>query len=262
MSDPKPALFPDTPEADAQLPRQEPAKINWSWSMSATIGKLAEALAKAQANFDPVLKDSENPAFRSKYADLATVIEATRKHLSAQGIAIIQMPHARLDSEESTLRLTTIMVHSSGEWIHSELSLPAMMRERLDSQTVGSAITYARRYALSAMTGVAQQDDDGNAATGIGSKEAAQEVAKRKIRESAPHADKNEPITLIPYKEGNYAVTGNSLALLKADITEGDRVKFDLKWSGADKTWVLKGADANMFASIAERLKYKVIWKD
>lgn len=254
MSDPKPALFPETPEVPKPLGSE--FMLQNEWSMSPQIGKLAEALAKAQAKFDPVLKDSENPAFRSKYADLATVIEATRKHLASEGIAVIQMPHARLDAEESTLRLTTLMVHSSGEWIHSELSLPAMMRERLDSQTVGSAITYARRYALSAMTGVAQEDDDGNKATGIGSKAAAQDVAKRKIKESA-----GDPIVeLVPYKEGTYVLRGHGVALVKAEMSDEDKLKCVFKYDRDVNAWTIREADGNMFASLCEKYKVPVKW--
>jgi len=231
------------------------------WSMSPTIGKLVEAISKAALNFDPVLKDSENPAYRSKYADLPTVIDATRKYLAAEGVAVIQMPHAEFGPDDAKmLTLTTMLAHSSGEWMASDLTLPAMMRDRFDAQSVGSAITYARRYGLAAMTNVAQEDDDGNRAAGIGSKEAAQGVAKRKIKESTG-ADENEPITLVPWKENQLAVTGNSLALLRAEMTAEDREKMHIKWSGADKTWVLPEAEGNMFASLAEAHKFKVVWK-
>lgn len=232
------------------------------WRMSSTIGKLVEALAKAALKFDVVLKDSDNPAYRSKYADLPTVIDATREHLAAEGIVVIQMPHAEFGPDDAKMMtLTTMLAHSSGEWMASELTLPAMMRDRFDAQSVGSAITYARRYGLAAMTNVAQQDDDGNAAAGIGSAEAAKAVAKRKIKEST-HADENEPITLVPYSNDTCVVTGNSLALLKADVSEDEKSKFDLRWSAVHKAWILKGADANMFASIAEKHKYTVIWAE
>lgn len=247
----------DTPEA-VQMTIEPEMK----WRMSPTIGKLVEAIAKAALKFDPVLKDSENPAYRSKYADLSTVIESTRKHLSAEGVAVIQMPHAEFGADDAKmLTLTTMLAHSSGEWISSELTLPAMMRDRFDAQSVGSAITYARRYGLAAMTNVAQEDDDGNRAAGTGTKEAAQKVAKQKIA-AATGTDQTEPMTILPFKEGQLAVTGNSLALLRADLTDEEKLQIRMKWSGTDKTWLLVEADGNLFASIADKHGYKVIWKD
>ncbi len=238
-------------------------EITMNWSMSPSIGKLAEALSKAQAKFDRVLKDSENPAFRSKYADLATVLDATRPHLAAEGLSVIQMPHARFsESDAKEVTLTTLIAHSSGEWISSNLTLPAMMRERFDAQSVGSAITYARRYALAAMTGVAQEDDDANKASGVGTKEAAQEVAKRKIRDAAPPSTSpSEPIHLVPYKDETLAITGNSLALLRAELTGEDKGKVNIKWSGADRVWSIPSSEGNMFASLCEKYKFAVIWE-
>jgi ERF superfamily len=235
-------------------------QITMNWSMSPSIGKLVESLAKSQLKFDKVLKDSDNPAYRSKYADLATVIDATRPFLAAEGLTIVQMPHARFsEADAKELTLTTLLAHSSGEWISSDLTLPAMMRERFDAQSVGSAITYARRYALAAMTGVAQEDDDANKASGIGSKEAAQQVAKRKIKE-ATGTDESEPIHLVPYKDTTLAITGNSLALLRAELTEKDKEKVHIKWSGTDRVWSIPEAEGNMFASLCEEHKFKVIW--
>jgi ERF superfamily len=240
-----------------------PIRLETLWRMSPTIGKLVEAITKAALKFDPVLKDSDNPAYRSKYADLPTVIDATRKYLAAEGVAVIQMPHAEFGPEDAKMMtLTTMLAHSSGEWMASELTLPAMMRDRFDAQSVGSAITYARRYGLAAMTNVAQEDDDGNKASGIGTQAAADAVAKRKIKESAPNADPNEPITLVSWKEGQLAITGNSLALLRAEMTAEDRDKLHIKWSGADKTWAIPEAEGHMFASLAEKHKFKVVWKD
>lgn len=231
------------------------------WGKSESIGKLVEALAKAKLKFDPVLKDSANPAYHSKYADLATVINATQDALAVEGLTVIQLPHAEFgEGDAKILTLTTMLAHSSGEWLTSDLKLPAMMRERFDAQSVGSAITYARRYAWTAMVGVAQEDDDGNKAAGVGTKEAAQEVAKRKIKESAPNADPSEPIQLVPYKDETLAITGNSLALLRAELTGEDKGKVNIKWSGADRVWSIPLSEGHMFASLCEKYKFKVIW--
>ena len=127
---------------------------------SDTIGELAKALAKAQAGVRPAIKDKENPAFRKKYADLGAVWDACRGALTDNGLTVIQMPEA---SEPGFVALTTMLLHSSGEFITSTATAPLAKN---DPQGVGSALTYLRRYALSAVVGiVADDDDDGNAAS-------------------------------------------------------------------------------------------------
>lgn len=130
-------------------------------STSDGIGKLAEALAKAQGAMGGALKDSSNPFFKSKYADLESVWYACRKALSDNGLAVIQTT----DHADSGIRIVTTLVHSSGEWIRGVL--PIMAKDQTPQGT-GSAITYARRYALAAIVGVYQTDDDAEAAHGRG----------------------------------------------------------------------------------------------
>jgi hypothetical protein len=124
--------------------------------MSPTIGKLAEALAKAQAEMEGAVKDATNPHFRSKYADLASIRDACRP-LAKYGIAHLQPTRA----EGPHVTVTTLLLHSSGEWIAEDLTLTAGQNT---PQAVGSAITYGRRYGLAAMVGIAPEDDDGEAA--------------------------------------------------------------------------------------------------
>jgi hypothetical protein len=130
------------------------------FEMSAGIGKLIEALAKASMSFKPVLKESTNPFFKSKYADLAAVIEATRESLGKNGLAVLQpVVYKR---EAGLVEILTLLAHSSGEWIRCTLEMPMAKQ---DAQGVGSAITYGRRYSYSAVLNVAsEEDDDGNAA--------------------------------------------------------------------------------------------------
>lgn len=132
---------------------------------SETIGKLVGALALAQTKFDPVLKDSKNPYYNSKYADLSSVIRSTQGPLSENGLVVIQTPLRK----EQDAGVLTMLAHSSGEWISNELLLPGVSagkdgKPRFDAQSVGSAITYARRYSYKGIIGVADEDDDGNAA--------------------------------------------------------------------------------------------------
>ncbi len=128
---------------------------------SETIGALAAALSKAQADITGALKDSSNPFFKSKYADLASCWDACRKQLAANNLAVIQTVYVHWEKDE--LVLATTLAHSSGEWIRSELPIRA---KDASPQAQGSAITYARRYALAAIVGLAQIDDDAEAAQG------------------------------------------------------------------------------------------------
>lgn len=126
---------------------------------SPTIGALVAALAKARASFKPVIKDAANPFFKSKYADLAGILDAVVPALSANGLAI----YHTTDSASGVLILVTTLAHSSGEYVIGEYPVIPVKN---DPQGYGSAITYARRYALSAMLSVAAEDDDGEAASG------------------------------------------------------------------------------------------------
>jgi hypothetical protein len=123
------------------------------------INELAAALAKAQGQIQGAVKDSTNPAFKSRYADLASVWDACRVALSANGLAVVQGPALA----DRGVGVTTRLLHSSGQWAESTLILPM---DKATAQGAGSAITYARRYSLAAMVGVApDDDDDGNAAS-------------------------------------------------------------------------------------------------
>jgi hypothetical protein len=126
---------------------------------SETISKIAAALLEAQKAITFAAKDTANPFFKSKYADLPTVIDAVKPALNDAGIAFIQ---SASPSEAGTLALTTRLIHVSGEWIE-DIAITPLVKQ--DPQSYGSAITYLRRYSLAAMTGLYQDDDDGNAAS-------------------------------------------------------------------------------------------------
>lgn len=137
-------------------------------TQSQTIGKLAEALAAAQAKFRPVTKDRNasivsktGGSFRYSYADLATAVSAIKDALSSNGLCIMQPAHAG----DGTVLVTTILAHSSGEWISEVMTWPVVST---DNRSIGSGITYARRHSLLAMVGAAatDEDDDGEQARG------------------------------------------------------------------------------------------------
>ena len=126
---------------------------------SESIAKLATALSIVQGKLTHAKKDSANPFFKSKYADLESVWDACRNLLAENGLAVMQFPGEFVDG---TMSLNTVLTHSSGEYMSYLMSVPVT---KPDAQGAGSALTYMRRYALAAVVGVVQADDDGNAAS-------------------------------------------------------------------------------------------------
>lgn len=126
-------------------------------NMSENINEIMTALSKAQGKIQPASKDKSNPYFKSKYADLSSVWDACREALSDQGLAVVQT----VGRSESGMVLVTTLGHSSGQWIRSEMPI---ITAKNDPQSLGSIITYYRRYSLSAMVGVCPEDDDGEKA--------------------------------------------------------------------------------------------------
>ena len=126
--------------------------------MSESIKHIAEALNKAQAEMSGAKKGAKNPFFKSNYADLNSVVDAVRIPFCDNGLSYSQFPIMH----ENRVGVETILMHSSGEWMKSVLMLPMVKQ---DPQAAGSAITYARRYALQAIAGIPAEDDDGNSAS-------------------------------------------------------------------------------------------------
>lgn len=143
---------------------------------SLEIVEIAKALVAAQKEITFAAKNATNPHLKNRYADLSSVIEAVKVPLNNNGIAFVQTPG---ESSQGYLTLTTVLIHESGQWIRSMCTLPLIKH---DCQGYGSALTYARRYALSAIIGIFQDDDDGHAGS-ILPKAIAKEVAKAHITE-------------------------------------------------------------------------------
>lgn len=149
------------------------------------IGELAAALATAQGTFTFAAKDSTaamGNAGKRKYADLQSVLEAVREGLTANGIAVIQAPMPA----DNGIKLRTTLAHKSGQWMASELCLP---QDKMGGvQGMGSALTYARRYALAAMVGIAQDDDDGETAM-----QESRKAQKQRVQQTRQQAAENNP---------------------------------------------------------------------
>ena len=152
-------------EPEVQVPAEFPfqeiiEKLEWK---SNHIDKLAASLAKAQSEMKGAESKSKNPFFNSSYADLHTVIQSSLPALTKHGLSVIQ--GNRYCAATGGFYVTTTLMHQSGQWVKSEIRMPVGGKK--DAHAVGAACTYGRRYGLSAMTGIAQYDDDGVAATDL-----------------------------------------------------------------------------------------------
>lgn len=132
---------------------------------SESIVKLATALTAFQKEVEGAKKSADNPYYSSKYADLAEIWRTIREPLTKHGLSVTQLcsnaEPVRIDDKNITFQIAveTVLLHSSGEFISGVVTLPITKR---DPQAAGSAITYARRYGLSAILGIHQEDDDAN----------------------------------------------------------------------------------------------------
>ena len=158
--------------------------------MSNSIAALAAALSAAQGAIEAASKGAVNPYFKSRYADLNALREVIREPLAANGLSVVQF--ARSTQNGELVEVETMLAHSSGEFLRDTLALPVGRKYDktgnplpVDVQSIGSAITYARRYALSAILSLAADDDDGNAAVGSAPPERTPTSLMRAGREAA-----------------------------------------------------------------------------
>lgn len=126
---------------------------------SENLGELAKALAAAQGEMNAASKDATNPHFRTRYADLASIMDACRAPLAKHGLSVTQLPGR---DEAGQVTLTTTLMHSSGQYIGSTIGVRPAQE---NPQVVGSILTYLRRYTLASVVGVVSDDDDGEAAS-------------------------------------------------------------------------------------------------
>lgn len=220
---------------------------------SEEITELAKAMLQVQQSLKPASKDQYNVFTKSKYATLASVMEACREALLSAGIWVTQYPVDLKDP--ALLGLVTKLIHAeSGQWQASLLTLPLA---KLDPQGYGSALTYARRYGLSALVGVVTEDDDGQMASNSGASTTGQARPKLTRNESvkpsrsgsqgsnssSPSNDSNSALALLPHidgvkfhrvdtAEGHFVTacgdTRNKKSLLKAA---------GFSWDVDQKTW-------------------------
>jgi hypothetical protein len=244
------------------------------WRHSENLGKLAESLAKAQLAFKPVKKQTENTFYfnektkkRAMYADLAAIIEATQPALAENQLVVIQVPVTRGREAGVISRLQ----HSSNQFTECELYLPATGKssewnagvktsiEKFDAQTIGAAVTYARRYTYGPTIGIAaEEDDDANSISepSGGSREAAQSIATAKIAEgrkktNAPPPDTNDVTKMLFYTWDN----DEQRAYISGakELMESNRELLLAKCTWDAKAKVLKATDTGL-----EDLKFEL----
>ena len=116
---------------------------------------LFAALSAAQGEIENASKSSSNPHFKSKYADLAEVLNTVRPVFAKHGLAVLQST----EFDGAMVSVTTTITHAEGGYVTSRASC---VPPKTDGQGVGNATTYLRRYSMAAMSGIAQEDDDGN----------------------------------------------------------------------------------------------------
>lgn len=200
--------------------------------MSENISQLATALSKAQGEIDDATKKGVNPAFRSKYADLAAVRGVIREPLAVNDLSIVQFPR----TIQGGVEVETMIVHKSGEFMSETLFMPV---NKYDAHGIGSGITYARRYGLMSLLCLAADDDDGNAAVEKAPAKEAAPVAKKLSKEelaavatAAMEAAKQGTPALTQWwktasKDQRSALDNEAIAELKAMAQAADTEKTD-----------------------------------
>lgn len=210
---------------------------------SESITNLAAALVKASAAIKPIPKDRTNPHFKNRYATLDAIVEATRPVLAAHGLAVIQ-GSAVPETHEGTLvgfNVETMLVHSSGEWLSNAVLMPV---EKASAQGAGSALTYGRRYGLSALLNLtADEDDDGETATNHAPRQASTPAARPAATPSGANP--------APAKAGNGIMPfGKTKGTPLADLKTGE-IESALAWAREKGKFMEFQADAD--AELARR---------
>ena len=148
------------------------------------IGELAKALAAAQGEMDAAKKDGQGNY--GKYTTISSILEVVKEALSKNGLAVVQAP---MPCESGNICLRTTLMHSSGQWIASQLTMKA---DNSSPQKIGSVMTYARRYALAAILGVGQEDDDAQSAQDEYERQ-ARKAQKERVQQTRQQAAENNP---------------------------------------------------------------------
>ena len=248
-----------------QPAQNPPGTIYATSERSANINKLAEALAKAQSKFTSAPKNKINPHLKSKYADLASVLDTVREPLANNGLSIVQV----VETDGAKIICYTDLMHVSDQWIRGKLVLHSAQTA---IQQIGAAITYAKRYALSAMLGIASdEEDDGEAeqATAAKKSEANGKYKQISVSEPVPVAPKaaskaeakaaKSPEQAFVDKAQGVFPGSEVVAETRTDSPASDDLK-GLLWSRCKMQWPEGTKDACESAMKASKLT-PITWK-
>ena len=209
---------------------------------SPTITAIAPALVAAVGELAPVAKDATNPAFRNRYATLDSMMEQVRPVLARHGLAVLQsVTHPETDAGRVVgIAVETRVLHTSGEWLAGLVTLPV---EKSTAQGTGSAISYGRRYGLSALLGLTAEDDDGQAASAP--KAAPARAARAAAAPAAPsYVTEQRLYESVPTTPRRRAYTG--------DIAEALRTPYPFKKNPANHGKPLGECSMDLLTSTAE----------
>ena len=156
---------------------------------SEQINELAKALSGAQVEMNGAYKDSKNPFFKSNYADLKQVMQVFQAYYAPRGLAVTQLVGLG--------DITTVLIHSSGQYISTTCALPVAKQN--DPQSLGSSISYMRRYSLSGLMGLYQTDDDGEAGVGRGPKTETAIKKEVAVKADQPDPEDGDPSAVTKY---------------------------------------------------------------
>ena len=215
----------------------ETETTDWEFMQSVDIAELSKALCLAQAAMTGAVKDSTNPFFKSKYSDLKAVWDDIRKPFADNQLSVIQMPAGGVGS----VKVITQITHNSGQWVRSRLT---MVPVKNDPQGIGSCITYARRYALAAMAGVYQIDDDGNKGSATGEQISTDPVDLKKVEEMSDKA-----IALVNEDSEDY-IKQEATEILRS-LSNDERTAMQ----GILKACKLEGSRKTYYGALKDRLE-------
>lgn len=212
--------------------------------MSEAFDAIAKVFPKAQADMGEVFKTANNPAFKSKYANLSAVIEAVVPALNKHGISLLQ-PATFKDGH---VHISTWLMHESGQWFRNTLSIPI---GKTDAHSIGSAATYGRRYGLMAMSGVAPEDDDGNLAARPGDR---RDHPPRQ-QQAAPPAESTQPAKTLAQRADMFTGALKSCETKEALVRtwkQGGKVCADLDLSDPERLVELTRLNDELMAGFDE----------
>lgn len=199
-----------TEVAEALVPTTPTVVYGERWSRTEDLSLLTAGLAGAIAEIETPVKDrvvrvtTEKGTYSYSYAELSTVLDAIRKPLAKQGIVVVQHPRVQYNEDGAWVEIESVMLHASGQWMSNLLA--ARLPDN-KPQTLGSLITYLRRYAVQGLVGIAtEQDEDGSAAQGVAEQASHQPTQRAGSRPITPAQEKFLLVEMAKAKVGNDAL--------------------------------------------------------